>query len=85
MNSIVSFFTRRALNNRCRRRLKSAHDEKQIILTLRLGETQREILTKVWFLNLFGLGTERPMMNKTQVWKTSLIVSGVRKFFISKF
>ena len=32
--------------------------------------------------SLSGFGTIKPMMNKTQIWKTSLIVSEVRRFFI---
>ena len=38
------------------------------------------ISTRVWFHNLSGIGTMEPIMNKTQIQKTSLIVIEGRKF-----
>ena len=49
------------------------------------GEIRKEISTKVWSHNLSGIGTMEPMLNKTQNQKTSLIVSGVRKFSYETF
>ena len=56
------------------------HEPYNIALCGHFGEIRKEISTKVWFHNLSGIGTMVPMMNKIRNQKTSLIVSGVRKF-----
>ena len=60
------------------------HERFNDALCGRFGEIRKGISTRVWSQNPSGIGTKGPMMNKTLIRKTSLIVSGVRKIFISK-
>ena len=60
------------------------HETLNDALCGRSGEMRKGISMTVWSHNLSVIGTKGRMMNKIQIRNTIMIVSGVRKHFISK-